>query len=158
MFLRELFSSYQPGALGRLNYVFRTFPADGCKEMVVQDPIPFTSMCAHHLLPFSGEVCVGYIPDKQLVGLSKLTRVVQFYSAKLQVQERVAAEVADYLMSSKLKPKGVAVFVRARHFCMECRGVRVIGVKTGITALRGIMEQPDVKSEFYDMLAQLRSG
>ena len=147
----ELLSGYREGGREALQRAFTTFPTGGAQEMVAEGPIPFVSLCAHHMLPFLGEGYVGYIPGCRLVGLSKIPRVVEFFSRKLQTQERLTMEIADFLMEN-LKPKGVIVLLRARHLCMEARGVRAPGVVTRTSALRGIAGHPAVKSEFYRLL------
>ena len=150
----ELLAAYRPGALDDLVRRFTTFPAAGKQPhpMVTEGPIPFISMCAHHVLPFAGEAFVGYVPGDRLVGLSKIPRVVKFFSRKLQMQERLTEEVADFL-TEHLQPKGVIVLMKARHFCMEARGVETPGVITRTSALRGIaFEDPAVREEFYRLL------
>ena len=152
MLATELLGSYRPGALDELKERFTTFPAAGSSEMVTLGPIPFVSNCAHHVLPFLGEAFVGYIPGARLVGLSKIPRAVDFFSRKLQMQERLTTEIADFL-EEELRPKGVIVLLKARHLCMEARGVRTPGVMTRTSALRGIaMTDDSVRVEFYRLL------
>lgn len=151
MLSEEMLSSYLPGAEEELRKRLTVFPSEGAQEMVTLSPIPFVSLCAHHMLPFVGEAHVGYIPDKLIIGLSKIPRVVDFFSRKLQVQERMTTEIADYLVEY-LKPRGVIVYLEARHLCMEARGVRKPGVVTKTSALRGIATQYAVKQEFYTLL------
>ena len=109
------------------------------REMVVLKDIPFYSMCEHHLLPFYGVVHIGYIPNKdgRVVGISKLARVVDCFARRLQVQERLTVQVADFLMEN-LKPKGVAVVIEASHSCMTIRGVKKPESAMVTSALRGI--------------------
>lgn len=114
------------------------FPTESAEGMVVVGGVPFDSHCEHHMVPFRGEATVGYLPRAGIVGLSKLARVVQLYAARLQVQERLTAQVADHLVR-ELDPLGVGVRVRARHLCMECRGPRVPGAWTVTQALRGVL-------------------
>src|ERR1700734_2139569 len=94
-----------------------------CDEMVVVKDIEFYSMCEHHLLPFFGTMHVAYLPDKQLIGLSKIPRIVDMFARRLQLQERLTHQVAETLQQV-LKPKGVGVICEARHFCMMMRGVQ----------------------------------
>ena len=155
MMVNELMSSYHPGAIEGLVRAMTTFPSEGKHEMVVVGPIPFTSLCAHHMIPFMGDAYVGYIPDRKIVGLSKVARVVEFFSRKLQIQERMTSEVADFL-KDQLAPKGVGVRLWARHLCMEARGVRKAGVGTTTTALRGGFTGANVKSEFFQTIADSR--
>jgi GTP cyclohydrolase I len=115
-----------------------TFPEDYNEIVLVRD-IPFTSMCEHHLLPFSGVAHVAYLPDGRVTGLSKLARVVEEVARRPQVQERMTATVAD-LIDSKLGTAGVAVMVRAEHSCMCIRGVRKPGSSTVTCALRGVFK------------------
>ena len=102
---------------------FTTFTNEGNDQMVVQGPIPFYSLCEHHMAPFFGHAFVAYIPDKKLVGLSKLARCVDLYANRLQNQERITTQVAARLQE-ELEPHGVAVLMRAQHLCMEMRGVK----------------------------------
>lgn len=152
MFREEVLAAYRPGALDDLVSSFRMFPTGGAQEMVTMGPVSFHSTCAHHVLPFFGEAFVGYVPGERLVGLSKIPRVIRHFSQKLQTQERLTMEVADFL-EEHLEPMGVAVVLRARHLCMEARGVRAPGVVTRTAALRGVAESnPEVKQEFYSLL------
>lgn len=112
------------------------FNNEGYDEMIVQLDIPFFSMCEHHILPFFGVAHIAYIPDKKIVGLSKLSRVLDHFTHNLQNQERITTQVADYLFE-KLNPHGVAVILKARHLCMEMRGIRKSNAETVTTSLRG---------------------
>lgn len=121
---------------------------EGYDELVVARAIPFASLCEHHLLPFFGVAHVGYLPDERLVGLSKLARVVDHFSRRLQVQERLTAQVAGFLQDS-LHPKGVGVVLEAEHLCMSLRGVRAEGSRTVTSALKGIVRDDQrTRSEF----------
>jgi GTP cyclohydrolase IA len=127
-----------------------TFPNDeGYDELVVARDVPFSSLCQHHLLPFSGVAHVGYLPGESIVGLSKLARVVEHLARDLQVQERLTEQVADWL-ERELCPKGVGVVLEAEHLCMSLRGVRASGSRTVTSAVRGILRS-DVRSraEFF---------
>ena len=107
-----------------------TFPNDeGYDELVMERAIPFSSLCEHHLLPFSGVAHIGYLPGERLLGLSKLARVVSFFSRRLQVQERLTTQVADWL-SETLQPRGVGVVLEAEHACLSTRGARINGART----------------------------
>ena len=115
-----------------------TFPNDGAyDELVVVRDIPFHALCEHHLLPFTGVAHVGYIPGPRIVGLSKLARVVDMYSRELQVQERMTAQVANWLEDT-LQPRGVGVVLEAEHLCMTMRGVKAPGALTVTSAVRGL--------------------
>lgn len=106
-------------------------------EMVVLRNIPFNSMCEHHLMPFEGQAHVAYLPDGQVVGISKLARVVDDFAHRPQVQERLTSQIADLLMD-KLKAKGVAVMMTATHTCMTCRGIKKAGSIMVTSAVRGL--------------------
>ena len=115
-----------------------TFP-ENYDEMVIVKDIPFTSMCEHHLLPFTGVAHIAYIPNGKVVGLSKLARVVEDVSKRPQVQERMTQTIAD-LMDKELKCSGVAVFLQAEHSCMSIRGVKKHGCSTITSVLRGVFK------------------
>lgn len=106
----------------------KTFTVDG-GDIVVEKDIEFSSTCEHHLMPFFGRVAVAYIPDKKVVGLSKLARCVDVYAKRLQLQERMTSQIAQAVMDN-LAPKGVLVWCEAEHTCMTCRGVKKAGSKT----------------------------
>lgn len=132
-----------------------TFPNEGYDEMVVQTGITLFSLCEHHLVPWFGVAAVGYIPGKRIVGLSKLSRVVEHFSRSLQVQERLTQQVAA-LLNERLQPRGVGVLVRARHLCQEMRGIRRVGAETVTCRLTGVMRRDGLaRSEF---LALARGG
>jgi len=131
---------------------WKMFPSH-TDEMIVVDSIPFVSLCNHHLVPFSGIAHVAYVPQKSEAGLSKFPRVVQHFAQRLQVQERMTAEIADYLERA-LEPRGVAVVLRAEHMCMAFRGVKVRGVTTTTSAMRGVfaMHERTAKAEFMAII------
>lgn len=128
----EVFSGLREDPKRHLSAVF----SEKYDEMVVLRRIPFHSMCEHHLMPFEGEADVAYLPDGKVVGISKLARVVEAFSRRPQVQERLTSQIADLLMST-LRAKGVAVVMRATHTCMTCRGVRKPGSVMITSAVRG---------------------
>lgn len=121
---------------------FTTFDGEGTDEMIIQKDIPFFSLCEHHTAPFFGTATVAYIPDLKIVGLSKLARTVQLYSHKFQNQERITKQIAERLQT-ELAPKGVAVTLKARHFCMEMRGVKTHDVHTVTSKLTGAFKEND---------------
>lgn len=130
--------------------VLKTFEdgAEGVDEMVVVKDIPFYSHCEHHMAPIFGTATIGYLPDKRIVGLSKLSRLLDIFARRLQVQERLTCQVADALMEH-LAPRGAGVVISARHLCMESRGVCQQGHHTVTSALRGVFKaEPDARSEF----------
>ena len=110
--------------------------AEEYNELIVVRGIPVYSHCEHHLAPFFGTATVGYVPNGRIVGLSKLTRLVDCYAKRLQVQERLTQQVAHALMTH-LEPTAVGVVVRCRHLCMESRGIRAIGEETVTSAMLG---------------------
>ena len=115
---------------------------------VIEGPIPFYALCEHHALPFFGEAYVGYIAHEAIIGISKLTRLVRLYSRRFAVQERIGQQVADSL-ESMLHPHGVAVYLQARHLCMEMRGVRESAPLTRTTVWRGnYAQEASLRSEF----------
>ena len=118
-------------------------------EMVVVKDIPFYSLCEHHLLPFFGVAHVAYVPDGRVIGLSKIPRIVEMYGRRLQVQERLTQQVADFLME-RLAPKGVGVVVEASHLCAVMRGVRKPGTVMTTAAVLGLFRRNDkTRSEFF---------
>jgi GTP cyclohydrolase IA len=127
-------------------------------EMVVVKDIPFHSLCEHHMLPFAGTAAVAYIPDKRVIGLSKIPRVVDMYARRLQIQERFTQQVADFLMEH-LMPKGVGVVVEATHLCASMRGVRKPGMVMTTSAVLGLFRSSDkTRAEFFSHLARPSSG
>lgn len=130
--------------------VLKTFEdgAEGCDEMVIVKDIPFYTHCEHHMAPFFGTASIAYLPDGKIVGLSKLSRVLSIYARRLQVQERLTAQVAEALMTH-LEPLGCGVVIKARHLCMESRGVCQQGHHTITSALRGVFkDDAAVRGEF----------
>ena len=121
-------------------------------ELVVVRDIPFHALCEHHLLPFTGVAHVGYIPGPRIVGLSKLARVVDMYSRDLQVQERMTAQVANWLEET-LQPRGVGIVLEAEHLCMTVRGVRAPGSRTTTSSVRGLLRHdPRTRAEFFALV------
>ena len=126
----------------------RQFSNEGMDELVVVRNISFHSKCEHHLADMNGVVNIGYIPGKTIVGLSKMARLVEAYSRRLQVQERLTNQLAD-AMNEHLRPLGVGIIVRASHACMASRGVRAHNTDTVTSALRGVMKtKPEARAEF----------
>ena len=130
-----------------------TFPDEvGYEGAVVVRDIPVQSLCAHHLLPFVGVAHVAYLPGARLVGLSKLARTVEAHARRLQVQEHLTVQVADWVMA-ELAPEGVAVVLEAEHLCMAMRGVRSRGTSTITTAVRGrVRDDPHLRTEVLALL------
>lgn len=121
-------------------------------DMVVLNDISFFSLCEHHLLPFFGKAHVAYIPDGKVVGLSKIPRIVDMFSRRLQLQERMTQQIAEAL-SEAIQPKGVAVVTESQHMCMMMRGVQKTGVDTRSSAMLGVFrDNPATRAEFMSML------
>ena len=121
-------------------------------EMVVVKDIPFYSLCEHHMLPFFGQVHVGYLPKGKVVGLSKIPRLVEVFSHRLQIQEQLTREIAEAL-NTTLSPKGVGVVVEARHLCMEMRGVETHGGRMMTSCMLGTFRRdPRTRAEFLDLV------
>ncbi len=121
-------------------------------EMVVVKDIPFYSLCEHHMLPFFGRVHVGYLPKGKVVGLSKIPRLVEVFSHRLQIQEQLTREVAEAL-NGTLSPKGVGVVVEARHLCMEMRGVETPGGHMMTSCMLGTFRRdPRTRAEFLNLV------
>jgi len=152
-FLRAMFDSTD-GYEGdpKLITVFDTECRGGpdCRlSQVVEGPIDFFSLCEHHALPFHGRAYVGYIAHEQIIGLSKLTRLVRLFSKRFTVQERIGQQIADSL-DAMLHPHGVAVYLDARHLCTQMRGVRETAPLTRTTFWRGNYESdPSLRTEFF---------
>jgi len=128
--------------------------AERVDEMVIVRDIPVYSLCEHHLAPFFGKAHVGYVPDKRILGLSKISRLVEIFGRRLQVQERLTNQIADAL-DENLQPLGVAVVIECRHMCMESRGVRHTGTSTVTSALRGsIKANADTRREFLSLIGR----
>jgi len=121
-------------------------------EMVIIKDIDFFSLCEHHLVPFFGKCHIAYLPDKVVIGLSKLPRIVEVFSRRLQVQERLTQQIADTIQE-KIKPQGVAVVMEAQHLCMMMRGVEKQNA-TAITSamLGGFRTRRETRQEFLDLI------
>ena len=127
-------------------------------EMVIVKDIDFYSLCEHHLLPFFGRCHIAYLPRDRVIGLSKLPRLVEVFSRRLQVQERLTNQIAETVVD-KLNPLGVAVVVEATHLCMAMRGVEKQNSVALTHAMRGVFqEDPAVRREFLDMLQRRHAG
>jgi len=148
---QELTSGY---ALDPQVIIEKAISHEHTKEMVVVKNIPFYSLCEHHLAPFFGIATIGYLPsDGRVVGLSKLARVLDAYARRLQVQERLGAQVADAFYNSGLKPEGVGVYINAEHLCMAMRGVQKPGTSTTTVSIRGIFESDQTVKDEWTRLA-----
>ncbi|MGQ9510790.1 MAG: GTP cyclohydrolase I FolE [Thermaceae bacterium] len=133
------------------------FEAEG-SEMVVVQGIEFYSMCEHHMLPFFGQVHIGYIPDRKILGLSKFARIVDMFARRLQVQERLAIQVAQAIQEI-LSPKGVGVVVEGVHLCMMMRGVEKQHSRTTTSAMLGVFrEDQKTREEFLSLIRSARAS
>ncbi len=147
---REWFSGYEQDPVDLLNRTFEE--VDGYDEMVVLRDIRFESYCEHHMAPIIGKAHVGYIPTDRVVGISKLARLVNVFSKRLQVQEKMTAQIANVLMEV-LRPAGVAVVMEGEHQCMSTRGVHRHGVSMVTSTMLGVFrEDPSTRKEFMDII------
>jgi GTP cyclohydrolase IA len=146
--LTELTAGYKQNPLAILGTTF----GEKYDEMVTVRDIDFHSLCEHHLLPFVGKATVSYIPVDRVVGLSKIARLVRCFSERLQVQERLTTEIADAIEQA-LKPLGVAVHIRATHFCMRLRGVRSTGDLVTTCLLGRFRNRPETRNEFLKSIS-----
>jgi GTP cyclohydrolase IA len=130
----------------------------GYSEMVVVKDIPFYSLCEHHLLPFFGTASVAYIPRGRVIGLSKIPRIVEMYARRLQVQERMTQQIADFL-NDRLDPQGVGVVVEANHLCAVMRGIRKPGTVMTTSSVLGLFRTRDrTRAEFFSHLDRRPPG
>lgn len=144
----ELFDGMEETAEEHLS---RTFTAEN-NEMILEKDITFYSTCEHHLMPFYGKVHIAYVPDGKVVGISKLARTVEVFSRRLQIQEKLTAQIADAIMES-LNPKGVMVMVQAEHMCMSMRGIKKPGSQTVTVVSRGLFEKDEnLKNTFLKLV------
>jgi len=147
--LRELTSGYSVDVDRLINRALFDVPYN---EMVVVRDIDFYSLCEHHLLPFFGKCHVAYIPDGKVIGLSKIPRLVDAFSRRLQVQERLTSQIAEIILE-KIRPLGVGVVLEARHLCMEMRGAQSKNSPTITSAMMGVFHQdPRTREEFLGFL------
>jgi len=147
---RELFSGYE---VDPKDYLARTFEeVGGYDELVVLRDIRVVSFCEHHMLPFLGKAHVGYLPTDRVVGISKLARVVHGFARRLQIQEKLTAEIADAIQDI-LQPKGVGVVIVSEHSCMTMRGVNTPGSRLTTSSLLGeVRDDPRTRQEFFDLV------
>jgi GTP cyclohydrolase I len=147
---KELFSGYESDPR---EYLERTFDeVGGYDELVVLKDIRVVSFCEHHMLPFLGKAHVGYLPSNRVVGISKLARVVQGFARRLQIQEKLTAEIAGAICDI-LQPKGVGVVIVSEHSCMTMRGVNTPGSRLTTSHLLGVVrDDPRTRQEFFELV------
>lgn len=146
----DFFSGYDTDPEELLSRTFEE--VEGYDEMVVLRDIRLESHCEHHLAPFIGRAHIAYLPNKRVVGISKLARLVDTYSKRLQIQEKLTAQIANTL-NDVLQPKGVAVVVEAQHQCMTTRGVHKPGVTMQTSRMLGLFRQdPRTRQEFFSLI------
>ncbi len=147
---KEIYRGYDPTQKPKVT----CFPnnGDGINyDQMIMDTGYFYSQCEHHMVPFFGQYYFAYIPNKKVLGLSKVARIVDYYSAKLQVQERLTKEIVDEL-EKELKPQAIGLVLKARHLCKEMRGVRKIGGEMMTSDLRGkFRTEPETRAEFISL-------
>lgn len=137
---------------GKAPPAMTVFPDGGYDEIIAVGGISFYSVCAHHGLPFFGTAAVGYIPAGKIVGLSKLARVVDHFSRRFQVQEKLTGQVASFLADT-LAPLGVGVIIKAEHLCMSMRGIQRPGHQTTTSDMRGVFrDKPEARAEFLALI------
>jgi GTP cyclohydrolase I len=147
---QEYFSGYRQDPEQILRKTFAE--TGGYDEMVVLRGIPFESHCEHHVAPIIGRAWVGYLPDRRVVGISKLARMVEAYAKRLQIQERMTAQIANTI-DQVLKPRGVAVVIKAAHHCMSSRGVHLHGTDMVTSRMLGCFrDDPMSRQEFLSMV------
>ncbi len=145
---KEIYGGVGTDPKEELNAVFE----ENHKDIVVVKEIPFYSMCEHHLVPFFGKVHIGYKPNGKVVGLSKLVRLVDNVSKRVQVQERMTNMIADAIQE-KLAPEGVIVVIKAEHLCISMRGIKKPGSQTTTITTRGVFEENEkLQNNFFNLL------
>lgn len=148
MHLEEFSTMYDPNPLFKTT-VFENGHYD---QLIIEKDIDFSSWCSHHLVPFRGKAHIGYLPDKKVVGLSKMPRLVDHFSRQPNTQETMGEQIAEFLMK-EIKPKALYVALEAEHMCVSCRGARSRSAKTLTCVVRGPLGlKPELKSEFMSFI------
>ena len=146
----QLFSGYNQN----VEDIFKTFTEGTCKEMVMLRHVEFYSTCEHHMIPFFGQISIGYIPGKKVIGISKLARIIDVFSRRLQIQERLTSQIADAI-AKHLEPEGVMVVCDAQHLCMLARGVQKQNSIMTTSAIRGVFEKDKpTRNEFLQLISR----
>lgn len=144
----EVFSGYKQNPKD----LMKVFHDGSCKEMVILKNCEFYSMCEHHMFPFFGHISIGYIPNGKVIGISKLARLVDCFSKRMQIQERMTTQIADTIME-ELGALGVIVVCEGVHFCMRSRGVKKQDASMITSAVRGVFaESPQTRQEFLSLI------
>lgn len=146
----EIFAGYKTDPMSLVKF----FKKDSCKEMVVLKRAEFFSTCEHHFFPFFGHCSIGYIPNGRVIGISKLARLLDCFSRRMQIQERMTAQIADFIFD-RLGARGVMVVCEGVHFCMTSRGVRKKDASMVTSAIRGTFaEDAAMRNEFLQLIAR----
>lgn len=144
----ELYSGYKQ----KPEDVFKTFDADGYDQIVLLKDVEFFSMCEHHMLPFFGQAHIAYIPNKRVIGVSKLARLLEIFSRRLQIQERLGEQITSCLMEH-LEPHGAACILSASHMCMRMRGVGKQHSTMVTSSLKGVfLDEPAARAELMQLV------
>ena len=152
---QDFFSGYNEDPREILSKKFRE--VEGYDEMIVLKDIRLESHCEHHMVPFIGKAHVGYLPNNKIVGLSKLARVVELFSKRLQIQEKLTAQIANAI-DEILKPKGVGVIIEASHLCIATRGIRKEASRMVTSRMLGLFrDNSDTRREFLDIIGYSKS-
>lgn len=145
---KEIFSGYSQDSKD----LMKTFTEGTCQEMVILKNCEYYSTCEHHMFPFFGHISIGYIPNGKVIGISKLARLVDCFSKRMQIQERMTTEIADCIMN-ELNAKGVMVVCEGVHFCMRSRGVKKQDASMVTSAIRGnFLENNALRAEFLSLI------
>ncbi len=145
---KKLFGGYAKNP----NSLLKEFDGENYDEMIICKDIDFYSTCEHHMLPFFGRIHIGYIPNKKIIGISKLPRLVEIFARRLQNQERLTMQIANTL-HELLKPKGVGIVIEAKHLCMRARGVEKQNTTITTSSFRGLFkENQKTRSEFLKLI------
>lgn len=146
----EIFSGYKTNPKD----LVKCFTKGTCEEMVILKNAEFYSTCEHHFFPFFGHCSIGYIPDGKVIGVSKLARILDCFSKRMQIQERMTSQIADFLVE-ELQPKGVFVICEGVHFCMTSRGVRKQDASMITSAIRGVFkDNAQTRNEFLHLIGR----
>jgi GTP cyclohydrolase I len=153
--VREAWSFLTSGYAERIDEILRAeITSDICDEMVLLKDIELLSICEHHLLPFYGRCHIAYLPDRAMVGLGRIARLVDAYSRRLQIQERLTTQIAEAIQAH-LKPKGVGVVIEAHHLCMVLKGVEKQHCRAVTSAMRGCFRsRQETRMEFLNLIGR----